>query len=185
MFYERILLEKYPKNAKNTLSALRGLNAVFNALIEVVALHFELAGAFNTAAKYVIRAIGIHATNYKYTKEVQLLRQMIRLVEKDSDCGVHVMELIIEGRSRSRASSSMGSTGDSINFNHLDKNGKVHNGERTSKISPPPPPLAVLYGRLGCGLLELGVLTDAENYLCLSLDTLNEYPDFTKTWINF
>jgi hypothetical protein len=37
---------------------------------------------------------------------------------------------------------------------------------------------------LGFGLLELGVLTDAENYLCLSLDTLNEYPDFTKTWIN-
>ena len=54
IFYERILQEKYPPNS---LSALKGSNAIFNTLIETVALHFELAGKFMVSAKYVVRAI--------------------------------------------------------------------------------------------------------------------------------
>ena len=50
-----------------------------------------------------------------------------------------------------------------------------------------PSALAVLHGRLGDGLLHLGILTEAERYLCLSLDELNpnvESVDVSKTWIN-
>ena len=56
LYYERILLERYPRN-----TLWRGANASFNGLIEVVALHFELAGAFTTSAKYVSRAMEIYA----------------------------------------------------------------------------------------------------------------------------
>ena len=45
------------------------------------------------------------------------------------------------------------------------------------------PPLALLHGRMGEGLLHLGVLTEAETYLCMALAELGEEVDLSRTWI--
>ena len=171
LYYERLLADKYPKNAP---PALRGSNAAYNVMIEVVALHFELAGAFTAAAKYVSRAMDIYAHNYEYTKEVQLLRQMKRLLDQDPECGSFVTGAFHNGlhgaHGRGRSS--------------IDPLSGRNTTEKRVADTQLHSAMAIVHSRLGDGLLHLGVLTEAEKHLCLSLSELGEYVDISKTLIN-
>ena len=71
-------------------------------------------------------------------------------------------KLVEDGRSN-HTSSHIGSSISSNRGITISSGGGKSNSSGTKQNPTFPPPLAVLYGKLGCGLLHLGILTEEKS----------------------
>ena len=127
--------------------------------LEAIAWHFEAAGKYVAAAGYVSCALSLHAQHYEYTKEVQLLRQMIRLCTAEPECGRFVRSFVTSSTVSQRSSSA-------IDTEHAQS-----------------PSLSILRGHLGKCLLHLGAFSEAEASLMIALEGMGHVVHLTQTWI--